>query len=221
MPLRWWTALLLVALLVPGFDAALAHGAGSQSRHAVLVVIGDSLSTGNGLDDPVTQSWPAVLVRQHPSLGQLANLAMDGNTFDQAISVLNDIKRAVAAHPTLIIIWLGAADINLNGEPVGHVTMRLDQMLGGLAAAHARVFVSNYPDLTNMGFPPALHVYNRAMLPILARHHATLIDMYRFTQQIWGNPRDIQQDNTPHPTVAGSVAIAKVVYDALHHVGEL
>jgi lysophospholipase L1-like esterase len=219
MLLRWWTALLLVALLLPGSDAALARGAVSQSRHPVLVVIGDSLSTGNGLDNPATQSWPAVLVRRHPSVGRLVNLAMDGNTFDQAITTLDDIKQAIAAHPTLIIIWLGAADINLNGEPVGHVTRNLDQMLGGLSAAHARIFVSNYPDLTAMGFPAALLVYNRAMLPILARRHATLIDMHQFSRQIWGNVSDIQQDNTPHPTVAGSAAIAQVMYNALHHAG--
>jgi hypothetical protein len=164
-----------------------------------------------------------VLVRKHPSVGRLVNLAIDGEAL--ATAMFDEVPRAIRAHPTSIIIWMGTNDF-ANGGSVDVVTYELDQMLATLAGTHARIFVINYPNMKAAGNPfnkvvPKDLAFNRAMLPILTRHHATLIDMYHAGQAIWRNPADIQQDNKPHPTAAGSVAIEEVVYAALHQAGVL
>jgi lysophospholipase L1-like esterase len=223
-------------LLLLGRGAVLASplGGGSQARHSVLVIIGDSMSTGYGLDDPLTQSWPAILVQKHPRAGQLVNLAVPGYEYAYETPCTNSLcsgartqtQMAISAHPTLIIIWMGINDF-VAGRSVGAVTHDLDHMLGLLAMTHARIFVINYPDMSALGEPPGGPInhadlaFNRAMLPILARDHAALIDMYQATHAIWGNPSDIQQNNAAHPTAKGSVAIAQVVYAALHRDGAL
>jgi lysophospholipase L1-like esterase len=137
-------------------------------------------------------------------------------------------QQAIAAHPSVIIVWLGVNDFAA-GRSAGDVTPDLDRMLGRLAATHARLFVVNNP--TPIAFKASSKViaainegdrdYNRLMLPTLARHHAALIDMNEYTHAIWGNIADIQQGDPPHPTVKGCVAIAQAVYAALQRNGVL
>ncbi len=227
---RGWIALLMASLLLVSSGAGLTRARGVSGRAGVLVIIGDSLSSGYLLDNPRTQSWPATLVRTHPQLGQLVNLAIPGyGFFNEGVSLdgpnfrtTSQTMLAIAAHPTLIIIWMGINDFH-KGYSVGDVTHHLDQMLGALAVTHARIFVINYMNTMAWG-SPINHddlFLNQTMLPILAYHHATLIDMFQQTHAIWENPLDIQQHSPPHPTVKGSAAIAQVVYVALHHAGLL
>ncbi len=225
-------ALLLMALLLlligSGAVQARAAGAGGRAQHPVLVIIGDSLSDGNGLDHPETQSWPAVLVRTHPRLGRLVNLSEDGYAFflegltsPGGPSHGSQTTQAIAAHPTLIIIWLGVNDVFGGNRSARDTAHDLDLMLGYLAATHARIFVMNYFDATAYGVPYLVPL-NRAIVPILARHHAQLIDLYPSTYAIWDNPADVQSVHIdPHPTAKGSVAIAQVVYATLHRDGVL
>ena len=92
----------------------------------------------------------------------------------------------------------------------------LDLMLGYLAVTHARIYVASYPDLSEFGGPD-MSDFNQALPPVLARHHARLIDLHASTHAIWDNPADVNVlDTGAFPTVKGSVAIAQVVYATLH-----
>jgi lysophospholipase L1-like esterase len=194
------------------------------------------MSAGYRLADPQTQSWPAILVHTHPELGRLVNLAIPGYGFFKEGTVpdgpqlraTSQTLQAIAADPTLIIIWMGINDLHHPQYSVADVTQQLDRMLGTLEVTGARLFVINEmdaramdPHVWNPRIERSALEYNQTMLPVLARHHATLIDMYQETQAIWGNPADVLPQAAPHPSVAGTTAIAEVVYRALHQAGVL
>ncbi len=232
---RGWIVPLMVALLLVSTGAGLVHPRGASGRTPTLAVIGDSMSAGYRLAHPRTQSWPAILVHKYPQLGKLVDLAIPGYGFFNEGKVRNgpefrpasQTMRVIAARPTLIVIWMGINDFH-HGYTVADVTQHLDQMLSALAVTGAPIFVINYMDaramdtrVWNAPIEQNALAFNHTMLPVLARHHATLIDMYHQTQAIWGNPMDIQLHGAPHPTVQGTTAIAQVVATALYRAGLL
>jgi hypothetical protein len=147
-------------------------------------------------------------------------------------SLLLDLHSAIAAHPSLITIWLGVDDI-VQGATAAETAANLDEELARLAVTHAQMFVINYPDVTSAWYglnlehlpawtrtdTAALLAYNRAMPAIATRHHATLIDMYRYTQSVFAKRSTLTPSG--YPSAAMHVRMAQIIATALHQHGVL
>src|SRR5258708_215519 len=105
IPLILLLFLLALSALAPA-QAATQH----YTVHTVYVAIGDSLTEGDGTDDPTTQSYPALLAHHLPHGARYLNLASAGNMLSSA--VIFDLPATLAAHPTLVTVWLGVPDLN-------------------------------------------------------------------------------------------------------------
>jgi acyl-CoA thioesterase I len=191
----------------------------------VYAAIGDSLTAGDGADDPETQSYPAVLARHLPRGARFLNFGGSGASLDTDRTY--ELPGALAAHATLVTIWVGANvyDYKLvTPETVraaaAYYRAGLDPMLASLQRRHVRVFVANEPhvliaySLTSAADRADARIINQAIAAVAARHGATVIDVDAATKVLWGN-RDYTVDGV-HLSTAGYRVLAGMFYRVMH-----
>ena len=144
---QWMLApvLLLLALLAqahPGASAP-AHIA-AQPR--IVLVLGDSLSAGYGLD--ASQGWVTLTADRVAATKpgwRVINASISGETSDGgAARVVQEVARI---HPSVVVIELGAND-GLRGLPLRQTHRNLAYMIGAAQGVHAKVL------LIGMRLPP-------------------------------------------------------------------
>lgn len=208
------------------------------------VAIGDSLTFGTGADNPSTQSYPALIGAHLPAGTTFLNLGVPGMTLDGALT--GELPQALAAHPSVATVWLGANDIFQGNCPqvesscateVATLEANLDRMLSALRDAHVRVFVANLADFhiipaTAGGDPqyctlkpkvsgacwiPGSAV-NAAIVRVAGRYNDPVIDVYAATKTLWGHPEFVSSDGL-HLSTAGYAALADLFYGVMHAAG--
>jgi acyl-CoA thioesterase I len=131
--------LLILLILV-------AAGISAKSQAATILVFGDSISAGYGINPE--RGWAALLQSKLKSEGygeQVVNASVTGETTEGGLARL---PRALALHhPRIVIIELGGND-GLRALPVDQMRANLAQMAALCAAAGARVL------LLGMQIPP-------------------------------------------------------------------
>lgn len=130
-----------VAAAISILWAALAHADG-----ATLLIFGDSLSSGYGID--TRDSWPALLEKRLRASGQaiqVVNASRRGETSDGGRKRLPDVLSKY--HPHWVILQLGAND-GLRRKSLEHLGKNLNDMLGMIRASGAT------PVLVGMELPP-------------------------------------------------------------------
>ena len=131
--------LLILLILV-------AAGISAKSQAATILVFGDSISAGYGINPE--RGWAALLQSKLKSEGygeQVINASVSGETTEGGLARL---PRALALHhPRIVIIELGGND-GLRALPVDQMRANLAQMAALCAAAGARVL------LLGMQIPP-------------------------------------------------------------------
>ena len=139
-------ALLLLALLAQAQPAASVptHAAAHQPR--IVLVLGDSLSAGYGLD--ASQGWVALTADRIAATKpgwRVINASISGDTTDGgAARVVHEVVRH---RPAVVVIELGAND-GLRGLPLRQTRRNLAYMIGAAQGVHARVL------LVGMRLPP-------------------------------------------------------------------
>jgi acyl-CoA thioesterase-1 len=138
-----------VMIGTPGLDLGLrAHAASAQDTPSapVILVVGDSLSAGYGID--VKQGWVALLQRRLESQGygyRVVNASVSGET---SVGARARLPRLFEVHrPALMILEIGAND-GLRGLPLVQTRDNLNFMLD-LAAKNKAQTV-----LVGMQIPP-------------------------------------------------------------------
>jgi len=140
-----------VLFVTPGLDLGLQANAASQpaasaANSPVILVVGDSLSAGYGID--VNQGWVALMQRRLESQGygyRVVNASVSGETSAGARARL---PRLFEIHrPALMILEIGAND-GLRGLPLTQTRDNLNTMLD-LAAKNKAQTV-----LAGMQLPP-------------------------------------------------------------------
>lgn len=115
----------------------------------VILILGDSLSAGYGIDS--RDSWPALLQQRLAKNGhayEVVNASVSGDTSRTGLSRLPD---ALAVHqPAIVVVELGAND-GLRGIPFTEIESSLEKIVSLSQAAGARVLLTGIRLPTNYG----------------------------------------------------------------------
>jgi lysophospholipase L1-like esterase len=183
-----------------------------------LVAVGDSSTTGTGLQGP-EEIWLvqvaerladryAVDVRSHAIGGATARTVIE-----------DQLDAAVADEPDVAFVSVGANDA-LRAVPVRAFEERLDHIVARLAATGADVVLSGVGDLGTIPrlLPPWDRVisrhglrYDHAHARVAARRGVHKTDMWGAVEEIFRTRPDVFAADRFHPTVVGHRAWADAV----------
>jgi acyl-CoA thioesterase I len=231
--IRWRvTGLMLAALLAlsgcGGTPRASAQGSAAPKYALTYAAVGASDAFGVGTDDPAAESWPSVLARLLSTHTHLINLGIPGVTVAQAQSAEAPI--ALAAQPQVITIWLAVNDIQQN-VPLATYRVQLLALIQDLVrGTHARIYVGNVPDLTQLPYfhglfqndDPAelaelaatVTSWNAAIAAICVATGAHLVDIHAGFAVVADHPEYISGDGL-HPSAAGAAVLADLFNAAI------
>src|SRR5690348_6617921 len=237
---------IAVLLLALGALALAACGEASSARRAtsqatptvtpsmVYVALGASDAVGVGASDPSTTAYVPRLIARLPAHAFALNLGVNGYTVKQALA--EELPQALAAHPTLVTVWLVGNDFR-QCTPLADYQRDLDSLLGQLQSqTHAQVFVANAPDMSllpairdgspNLGAclrglqPAQIHAiveqWNTVIDAVVAKHHQVLVDL--FHSDLAAHPDYIASDGF-HPSDGGYRVLADLFWALItaHH----
>jgi acyl-CoA thioesterase-1 len=196
--LAWWVTA----------PAALAAPPPQDSRK-VLVVFGDSLAAGYGLDAGL--SFPDDLQKKLTAQGyawRVVNLGISGDTTEGGVSRMNS---ATALKPGIVIVELGGND-GLRGLPLAMTQQNLDTMIETFQRAGARVV------LAGMTLPPN---YGSAYIGSFEKIYKDLAAKYKLafipfllSDIVTSDLRYLQHDGI-HPTAEGAEIVSGTVLRAV------
>lgn len=245
MPARGIRPQLLAAVVV----ALTACATGAQDmtpetrptsgQPVVYVAIGASETAGVGTRDPVRDAFPQQLFQRLDQTALMYSFGLPSETTEGALR--DELPGAVAVRPTLATVWLNVDDLAA-GVPAAEYEARMDQIVGGLRGAGARVLIANTPHLDRLPayfacrpnppsgspkcplgsvtLPPPdevdaqVQAYNAAIARVAERNGATVVDVYAPGQVPDQHPEYLSSDGF-HPSTAGAAAIAEAFVAAL------
>ncbi|MFN2520291.1 MAG: SGNH/GDSL hydrolase family protein [Candidatus Limnocylindria bacterium] len=219
-----WAALLLCA--------ATALSCGVQPtlspRTVRYVAIGASDSVGVGSTDPQSGAWPVRVAARLPAGSAFTNLGVSGSTVSAALR--DQLPSAISKDPDVVTVWLAVNDLVQGVQPEIYGS-QLGQLLDGLEKrTHARVFVGDVPDLTQVpafqGAPVSaariadgVAAYNRVIAGAVSVHgdRVVLVDLHTGTADVVRGGA-VSADGF-HPNDRGYEAIAQRFAESLARSG--
>tara|TARA_B100000700_G_scaffold283772_1_gene336474 strand:- start:102 stop:776 length:675 start_codon:yes stop_codon:yes gene_type:complete len=168
----------------------------SQNTQIKILVLGDSLAAGYGLDK--SDSFPAVLEKHLLASGWNASIANGGVSGDTSAGGKNRLKWALTKKPDMVIVELGAND-GLRGLNPNNTKENLASILTELQKRQILIL------LTGMIAPPNLgKTYGREFEKIyLDLANRFNVPLYKFfLEGVAGNP-DLNQSDGIHPNRKG------------------
>lgn len=179
-----------------------------DQRH-VLVVFGDSLSAGFGLEAGL--SFPDFLQKKldaEKSPWHVVNLGVSGDTTEGGVARLDS---AIAMKPEIVVLELGGND-GLRGLPLSATRANLDQMIVAFQKAGAKVVLAGMTLPPNYG-PDYIHQFEKIYRD-LAKEHKTILIPFLLADILTSDLRYIQKDGI-HPTAAGCEIVSGTVLRAV------
>jgi acyl-CoA thioesterase-1 len=178
----------------------------------VILVLGDSLSAGYGLE--MSQAWPSLLAQRLQDNGhkyRVQNASITGETTQGGVGRL---PRLLQRHqPAIVIIELGGND-GLRGFSLDVTRANLDAMVAAASAAGAEVILTEIVLPPNYG--PTYTERFRGLYGELATQHGALLVPF-FMQGVALVDGMIQADGV-HPTAAGQPVLLDNVWAVLEPV---
>ncbi len=176
-----------------------------------IVCLGDSLTAGYGLDDPATQSYPALLQARLDAAGLDFEVVNAGVSGDTSAGGLRRLEWSLEGDVRVLVVALGAND-GLRGLPVVELRANLERIVGdaqrrrGLRVLLAGMQVppnlgAAYADAFRDTFQAVARARGVALLPFLLSGVA-------------GDPR-LNQGDSIHPNALGTRLVAENVWVAL------
>jgi len=209
----FFALILLCGTFTGSHSAVRAADAGmpaSQGKTpATILVFGDSLSAGYGIDPE--QGWVNLLARQLTAQGyeyRVVNASVSGETTGGGQSRL---PRALQLHrPEIVVLELGAND-GLRGLPASQVQSHLDSMISLSRKQGAKVLLLGMRVPPNYG--PDYAASFRAVFDALASKYALPFVPF-FLEAVALDSALIQNDNL-HPNAAAQPKLLADVWPAL------
>jgi acyl-CoA thioesterase-1 len=180
----------------------------------VLVVFGDSIAAGYGLEPG--QSFPDDVQKKLDSQGypwRVVNLGISGDTTEGGVA---RVDSATSLQPAIVILELGGND-GLRGLPLTVTSKNLATMIQAFQGAGARVV------LAGMTLPPN---YGTDYIQGFQKIYKDLASQYRLTfipfllsdivtpDPVSKNLRYFQRDGI-HPTADGAMIVSETVLRAI------
>ena len=200
---------VLVSLIVTSLVAFPAAARLIKPATQTIVVFGDSLSAGYGLQ--ANESWVSLLqarLNQQKLAYNVINASISGETTSGGLARFSE---ALATHkPSIVILELGAND-GLRGLPINEMRSNLNKIILQAKAAKAKVL------LIGMKIPPNYgQKYSRdfsASYAILAKQHKIKLVPF-LLEGVAGKPSLIQDDGL-HPIAAAQPKLLDNVWAQL------
>lgn len=199
--------MLLIMLLVTTSYASVATVViPAISKQPVILVIGDSLSSGYGIDPE--KSWVSLLrhrLKQNSFPHQLVNASISGDTTGNGLKRLPGLLTEY--QPDFVIIELGGND-GLRGLSLSTMKSNLAAIINLSQKARAKVL------LTGIRIPPNYgKTYTRAFYAI----YPSLADQFKiplipFLLANVGDQVQLMQNDGIHPTAAAQPMILDTVW---------
>lgn len=178
---------------------------------ATILVLGDSIGAGYGLEHPDTQGWVGLLQNRLSSAGKsyaIVNASVSGEI---SAGGLSRVDALLARHkPQALILELGAND-GLRGLPPAKMRENLNEIMARAEKAGAKVV------LLGMRIPPNYGKrYNdlfEAVFAELARARGAAFTPF-LLEGVGGEARYMQADGL-HPNAEAQPLLMKAVWDKL------
>ncbi|MFD0766767.1 arylesterase [Mucilaginibacter lutimaris] len=176
-----------------------------------ILVFGDSLSAGYGLDDP-SESYPSVLQTKIDSAKLPYTIINGGLSGETSAGGKGRIDWLLKQHIDVFVLELGAND-GLRGIPVKETEQNLQTIIDHVKAKYpkAKLVMLGMQVPPNMGATYATDF--KEMFPRLAtKNNMTLVP---FLLQGVGGVRSLNQKDGIHPTAAGAKILANNVWEVM------
>jgi hypothetical protein len=201
---RSFALLGLVLAVTSCSHASSRAGAPSPTSAApkveVLVTIGSDATFGDGLQNPLADSWPQKLYHEaFPRSAVLVNASDRAVTVDRA-AVLQ-VPLALQEHATVVAVWLGDTDLQQR-LPAASFESNLDGVVEQLRDSGARVLLGNLSRER-----AGASAYDDAIARIARARGATLVDL---AAALSAHP-GIGPGSLVNPTTSGKIAEAFAV----------
>jgi acyl-CoA thioesterase-1 len=167
-----------------------------QDDRPIILAFGDSLTEGSGL--PPGSGYPEMLQKELDDAGYEYHVVNAGLGGDTTAGGLARLDSALAVHPDIVILELGAND-GLRGLPVTSMQANLDEMIGAFKKADADVVLAGMTLPRNFG-QDYISAFERVFPALAAKHRITLIPF--FLEGAGGKPEMNLEDGI-HPNEAG------------------
>jgi acyl-CoA thioesterase-1 len=188
--------------------AAPAPAATAAPAAARVVVLGDSLAAGLGLDE--AQAFPAVAQELLRAAGHSVDVHNAGVSGDTSAGGLARLDWVLRQRPHVLVVELGGNDA-LRGQPLESIERNLREIVRRGRAAGARVVLLGMDIPTNYG--PAYADGFAALYERIARDEG--VDLVPgFVRAVGADPALLQPDGL-HPTAEGQRRLAAKLVPSL------
>jgi len=183
-----------------------------QSNTKNILVFGDSLTAGYGLDDPQSDSYPSILQAKIDSAKLPYRIINGGLSGETSAGGKSRIDWLLKQKIDVFILELGAND-GLRGLPVTETAKNLQTIIDKVKTKYpaAKLVLAGMMVPPNMGADYAASF--KAVFPQLAKNNnMTLVP---FLLQNVAGIRDLNQADGIHPTAKGAKIVAQNVWEKL------
>ena len=193
-------------------EPATANGA--KPARGRIVVLGDSITAGFGLNDPAA-AWPAQMQQKIDAAGLAYEVVNAGLSGDTTAGGLRRVNWVLASGADVLIVALGGND-GLRGISPPQTE---ENLTGIIQRARARVpglkiIVAGMQMPTNMG-PDFVEKFRAVFPRVAAANQAELVP---FLLEGVGGVPELNQADQIHPNVAGQKRVAENVWTVLQKV---
>jgi acyl-CoA thioesterase-1 len=175
----------------------------------VLVVFGDSLAAGYGLDAGL--SFPDDLQKKLDAEGypwHVVNLGISGDTTEGGVARMDS---GTSLKPAIVLLELGGND-GLRGLPLSVTRKNLETMIATFQGAGPKVVLAGITLPPNYG-PAYIKNFDQIYRDLAREHHLTFLP-FLLVDIITKDLRYLQRDGI-HPTAEGAEIVSGTVFRTL------
>jgi acyl-CoA thioesterase-1 len=186
--------LLVLLAVTTGYANVIIAGINTEKSQPVILVIGDSLSSGHGIDPD--KDWVSLLrhrLKQNSFPYQLVNSSISGDTTGNGLKRLPSLLTEY--RPSYVIIELGGND-GLRGLSLSVMKHNLSTMIALSQQSHAKVLLAGIKIPPNYGKKYTQAFYN--VYQSLSSEYKT--PLIPFLLDSVGANSDLMQKDGIHPT---------------------
>jgi acyl-CoA thioesterase-1 len=177
-----------------------------------VVFFGDSLTFGYGLDDPATQSYPALIEQKIKAGGIDAKVVNAGISGDTSSGGASRVDWVLKQKVDIFVLALGAND-GLRGIDPAVTEANLNAIVARVRHKYPGAVIilagMRMPDILGVDF---VRAYDKVYPSVAAAQHIMLIP---FLLDGVGGHKELNQADGIHPNAAGAAIVANNVWKTL------